>query len=561
MRLIWFAFVLFYNGSSVILTQSSLHTSYTKLEKPHTQTSVLPMREANKLLPLHDPLTPRFSSMAQKFDYDKSARNGLYNTFGFRCGPEKLRAAYSPRPSWLGRKWIDEHFFEVIDTTAKEKDVWVVINPIVNLQGGGQRGGSERLYQNTRGLEAHGRIKNLEFYTGFFENQARFAAFQQDYFHAQGELRLNSAGEYVVSNAIVPMGGRTKPFQETALDYASSVSYVRYTHLLGGKYGKALRLEFGNTPNFVGWGHRSVLLSDNSFNATAFKFEFDINDKWSFSKINAKHLNLMRRQFTTAVEPPFEKKNYSAHYLVYRPSKNTTIGLFEATVYFREDSVQSRWMHPLYFNPIPLVNTAVFGWENAAAKSLVGVNFAQRIRDNHLVFAQLASDQLGEDFQYALQFGWTWMNVLALKNLTIHAEFNKASDRMYSANNRRMAYTHFNLPLAHTLGNGFDELIGRVFYHYNKWYIQLHAVLYQADQPMENQTHLFQERTNAKFNDHQRVSYNEMEVGYLFNARSQLSVFARGIYRYSAGETQGIQTTTLFFVGIRNRLFNQYTDF
>lgn len=510
----------------------------------------------------YNPLNPNFSTVAGRYiDGVPATRNGCFNPYAIRVSPAQLHSNYLIDKSWLARKWHKEHFLEIIDTTSEKKDVWLVINPIVNLQAGKENPSGRTVFQNTRGAEAHGRIKNVEFYTAFFENQARFAQFQQAYFDARGEQRLNALGEYVTDNAIIPMGGRTKPFKDDAYDYASSTSFVRYTHKFGNDFGKKLALELGNTPHFVGWGHRSLLLSDNSFNATSLKIEFEINAKLTYTKINAKHLNVMRRQFTTSVESPYEKKNYSAHYLAYKPSRNTTIGFFEATLYFREDSVQSQWMHPLYFNPVPLLNTAVFGWENQAAKSLLGINFAQRIRDNHLLFAQVATDQLGQNSAYALQVGWTWLNPFRLHNLTLHTEFNKASERMYAAENRRLAYTHFNLPLAHTLGNGFDELIGRVFYHYKSFYTQLHCVMYQSDQPMFDQSHLFESRDSPVNSNQQRVSYNEIELGYMFNGRTQLSVFARGVYRYSVGELEGANTTTMVFFGIRNRLFNQYTDF
>jgi hypothetical protein len=526
--------------------------------EPEFQSSTESAQMSVRML-LYNPLNPNFSAVASRFiDGNSAVKNGCFNPFDFRRGPDFMK---SYDKNWLARKWNNEHFFEVIDTTSRENDVWMVINPLVNLQAGKENPTGRTVFQNTRGAEAFGRIKNFQFYTAFFENQARFAEFQQDYFNARGEQRLNSLGQYVVSNAAIPMGGRTKPFKDDAFDYGSSISFVRYTHRFGNNYGKKLAVELGNTPHFVGWGHRSMLLSDNSFNATSLKMEFEINTKLSFTKIHSKHLNLMRRQFTTAVEPPFEKKNYSAHYLVYKPWQHTTIGLFEAQVYFREDSVQSQWMHPLYFNPVPFVNTAVFGWENQHAKSLVGINIAHAIRDKHLLFAQAATDQLGQKTEYALQIGWTWLNPFGLHNLTLHSEYNKASERMYAAENRRMAYTHFNLPLAHTLGNGFDEVIGRVFYHYKKFYTQLHCVLYQADQPIENQSHLFESRNEPTVMNQQRVSYNEFEVGYLFNGRTQLSVFARGVYRYSVGQIEGPNTTTMVFFGIRNRLFNQYMDF
>ena len=327
-------------------------------------------------------------------------------------------------------------------------------------------------------------------------------------------------------------------------------------------------MQLGNTPNFVGWGHRSMLLSDNSFNATALRGDFTINEKWSYTVLRSKHLNLYRRIrrldgeiFSTAVEEPYEKKNYGAHYLTYQPVPQLTLGFFEANVYFREDSIHSQWMHPLYFNPVAGVNTAVFGWENQHAKSLVGMNAAWQIGRNHLAFMQLATDDLSQNVEYGVQLGWRSKNPFSIEGLDLHLEYNRATERLYAANNRRLAYTHFNLPLAHSLGNGFDELIFRLSYMYKNIYFQFHTVYYQANQMMENQTHLFLEKSKPTLNDKVTVNYNEVELGYRFNPRTNLRLFTKLVYRNAETASEGSTEAALVFFGLKTGLFNNYMDF
>lgn len=457
----------------------------------------------------------------------------------------------SPRKTWFGRKLFDEHFVEI-----KGDDYFLAIDPLIHGAVGQERGLVQtNLFLNTRAFQVTGEVlNNVSFYTAFFENQARFASYQRDYFSSRGELYLKAFG-YSPQNAVVPGGGRTKDFKEGGFDYASAVSHVRYRPF------ERLAIQFGNTPNFIGWGHRSLLLSDNSFVATTLRFDVKITDKISFTRLNSKYLNLMRRAVTTKVEAPYEKKNYSANYLTYKPTDNLTIGLFEATVYFREDSIFSQSVHPLYFNPIPLVNTSVFGWESADAKSLVGINVAYQLGQRNLIFGQLVTDQLGSVMEYGVQLGWRTNSIFGIENLFTHLEYNKASDRLYAANNRRMSYTHFNLPLAHTLGNGFDEVIARAGYSFKSIYVEGHASFYKSNQKMDQLESLFDEKWREQEVDSYSVLLGNLEIGYCFNPRTKLSAFTKVTIRQSTSELFGEHNAMLVTFGVKTRIFNQYTDF
>ena len=461
--------------------------------------------------------------------------------------------------NWFARKLFHEHFIEI-----SGDDYFLTIDPLLNVNLGRERGIEEhQLFQNTRAFQVSGEVLNrVSFYTGFYENQAKFSSFHTAYFKERGERRANTAQTaYNTINAVVPMGGRTKPFKidelEDAFDYAQSMSYVRY------RINDNAALQFGNTPNFVGWGHRSLLLSDNSFNASTLRGDFSFFDKWNYSIMHGRHLNLFRRikGVENTVEEPFEKKNFAAQYLTFSPNKKLSIGFFHATVFYREDSISSQWFHPLFLNPVIGVNQVAFGWENQYAKNLLGLNIGQVIGKNHMLYGQLAMDQNARGTNYGVQLGWRSRNLFQLKGLHFQIEYNKASDHLYAADNWRMAYTHFNLPLAHTLGNGFDEIVARLNYTFKGAYISLHSILYQSNQPMQHKTHLFESALAPIQIDETQVLYNEVEVGYLFNPRTQLRLFGAAVYRMSNTSSFGDRNTLLIHVGLKTSLFNQYLDF
>jgi hypothetical protein len=463
------------------------------------------------------------------------------------------------KKGWLGTKLFHEHFFEV-----QGEDFFLSVDPLIDLSVGRTNSLNPiDLFQNTRAFQVQGEVMGkVAFYTSFFENQARFADFRTLYFEDRGEQRFSeSLGYYDTINAIIPGGGRTKPFKEGAFDYASAISYIRYRPL------NFLAIQFGNHPQFIGWGHRSMLLSDNSFNFSSLRFDWSIGERFTFSTIHGKQLNLFRRirslgdtTFVTTVEEPFEKKNYSAKYLSFAPIENLVFGLFESQVYFREDSIASQWMHPMYFNPIPIINTGVYGWENRSAKSLLGLNFAWKFWRSKTLYGQFITDEVSqENFQWGAQIGVKANHLFGIQDLFVQCEYNTATDQLYAAQNRRLSYTHYNLPLAHTLGNGFSEIVAKLHYEFKRIYLNLHGVRYQAEHPIYDMQSLFNARGDYN-SKNTNVVFLETELGYCFNPRTKLSAFVQGTYRNEIIEGERNQTT-LFLIGIKTGVFNRYFDF
>lgn len=453
--------------------------------------------------------------------------------------------------SWSARKLFAEHFIQ-----KSGHDFFLAVDPLFNMSIGKEQlqNTPDYLFQNTRGVQALGHIKNkLSFYTAFYENQARFVDYQSDYFIERGEYYPNS-GTYIQSNAVIPNGGRTKPFKTNGFDYASAISYIRLTPI------KQLAIQFGNAPRFFGWGHRSMLMSDNSYNYTHLSIDWEIIKGLTYTFIRGKQLNLMRKVHTNMVESPYERKGIGVHYLSYRPLPSLVIGLFESSVYLRDEATTNQRVNPYFYQPVIGVNTLANGGENADMKNLLGLNLGWRFHPNHMIYAQTVSDDFSQ-LEYGFQLGYRTGNTFGIEHLRFQIEYNQASKNLYAAENKRMAYTHFNLPLAHTLGNGFKELILRAGYQWKRIFIEAATVYYEANQPMDSKTNLFQSKQVAFAENNTKVLNGSLELGYLVNPATRLRVFANVNYRTSTSDFGESLNYGVFSFGLRSALSNQYFDF
>jgi hypothetical protein len=470
----------------------------------------------------------------------------ITNELANRTLPEKNLSK-----GWFYRKLFSEHFLQ-----KSNSKFFLAVDPLINIAAGNEQlqNNTELLFQNTRGAQAMGQLgEKFSFYTAFFENQARFVDFRSAYFESRGELRYNGL-EYVVSNASIPNGGRTKPFKTSGFDYASSMSYLRFQPL------KPLNIHFGNNSSFIGWGHRSLLLSDNSFNFTHLKIDWEIIPGLNYTLIRGKQLNLLRKRYTNLVEPPFERKGIGIHYLSYSPIESLTIGLFESSVYLRDEAESSQSVSPYFYNPVIGINSAALGSENGGVRNFFGANLGWRFHKNHMIYSQFISGDLRSP-EYGFQLGYRSNHLFAIKNLQFQVEYNQATDQLYAARNRRMSYTHFNLPLAHTLGNGFEELIIRAGYEWKGITFNVKHIYYTANEMMEFKNALFDSKSDYVQNTPETVNYTSAELGYVMNKATMLTVFANAIYRQSSSELNGNINHGLIFLGIKSNLFNNYMDF
>ncbi|MCC5923970.1 MAG: hypothetical protein JJT77_09295, partial [Crocinitomicaceae bacterium] len=503
------------------------------------------------------PLGNRFKD-SYSIGADTKMHNGLWPATKNNIYGAAENQSLKEEGAWLNRKLFKEHFI-----ILEGEDYFFTIDPLVDLSVGIETGkDTTRLFQNTRAFQVQGEILGkVSFFSSFQENQARFARYRADFYADRGEqLFRQQSQQYDTLNAVVPNGGRTKAFKDDGYDYAASLGYVRY------RVNDALAVQIGNQQSFIGHGFRSMLLADNSFYANTLRVDTNPFEKWQYTTMHSQHLNLFRRiralgdtVFVTSVEEPFERKNFSAKYLTFNPTESLSIGLYEAQVYFREDSIQSQWMHPLFFNPLPFLNTLVFGFENQHAKSLLGINAAWRLNTNHLFYGQFVADEVNvQGFGY--QIGWRSLYHLNSAKILLQLEHNQAGSQLYAAKNRRLAFTHFNLPLAHLLGNGFQEYVLRSRVYLGRIYAELEGVFYERNRPITDMRGLFDNRGEYPIAE-QSVLFISGEMGFELNPLTKLSVFGRASLRSVDFNFANDARNLIVEVGIQTNIFNRYLSF
>lgn len=439
-----------------------------------------------------------------------------------------------------------KHLIEV-----KGSNYFLTISPILDLSIGKDRSDTNdrRLFQNTRGVFVEGDLyKNFSFSTAIYENQGRFSKYETAYYSSIGELYPNqSTGKYTTQNAVIPGSARTKPFKTDGFDYAYAVGNIVYNP------HRSILLSAGNTSHFIGDGYRSLFLSDNSVPAPFIRGTFTFSKKIHFNYLRMRLINLMRKPVSTTVEAYYETKGFSANYLTFIPTKNLTISLFEGIIWSKGDSIISKRVHPLFYNPIPFLANLILSDEEI--NSTIGVNVSFSPISGHRIYGQLGVGNLNFK-NLAYQFGYRGYNYFGLKNFMLQLEFNVVAPGMYESSNSRLNYSHYNLPFSHVKGNSFNELIIRCNYEIKRVFIDVKSILYSVKnyspsslltvekiQPLENGS----------------IFLQQIELGYRFNKKMNLSLF--GSWQFRSENLSVLQKTNIISVGLRTGINNHYNDF
>ncbi len=498
---------------------------------------------AQQLLPLHS----FYKDQVFANKLDKSLNNGSFfpiNELDYNL----ISAINDSSKQYYDFTYIlfQKHLIEV-----KGEDYTLSIDPILDMSLGKNLSDtvSRKLFQNTKGVRIQATLfKNFAFSASIYENQARFNPYENQYYSAIGELYPQADSTYLTQNAVVPGGGRTKPFKGDAFDYAAAVGYFVYSPV------KNVQITAGNNTQFIGDGYRSVLLSDNSFFAPYFRIDWQFHPKFSFSYLRSKHLNLMRRMVSSSVEVNYEQKGYSVNYFTYKPNEKLNISLFESGNWNRGDSLSSRAAHPLFYNPVPFVSGLALKNKNEVV-SLLGLNIGFQLAKNHRVYGQVAMNDFNSS-KLAGQIGYRGYNYFGIGDFMLQVEYNYVAQETYEADNRRLNNVHFNLPVAHIKGNGFQEFLIRTNYEYKRMYVDVLATYYMLSN-YSNESLLPVYESFARNSN--QIFYSSVELGYRFNRKMNLMIFGNWTYRTETNST--LLGTNSFQVGIRTGFMNQYKGF
>ena len=440
---------------------------------------------------------------------------------------------------------MKKHLIEI-----KEKDYYLTISPTFDISRGIDKNDSlaPSLYQNTRGFFVEGDFfKNFSFSTSFYENQGRYTKYETAYYQSVGELYPNGAS-YATQNAVIPGAARTKPFKIGGFDYAYAIGNFVYAP------NKRFQISAGNNAHFIGTGYRSLLLSDNSINSPYIQTNIKLTPKLSFVYMRSKLTNLLRRPIKTTDEAYYETKGLSINYLTYKHSDKLNISLFEGVIWNKGDSISSKNVNPLFYNPIPGIST-IFMSDKKEFNSLLGFNTEYLIGSKHRVYNQLAMSNF-DTKNIGVQLGYRGYNLGNLKNFMLQFEYNYVPRLLYEAQNRRLNYSQYNLPLAISKGNGFQEFIIRGNYEYQYFYIDVKVNLYQLEGFQKNSLLAVNKNVGRQ---HGNIQQEQIEIGFRLNRKMNITVFGTYIYRQET--FKDTPTTKFFNLGIRTGLINHYNDF
>ena len=427
------------------------------------------------------------------------------------------------------------------------KDYFLTISAIGQLSAGRDLMDTTKanLFQNTRGILVEGDLfKNFSFSTSFFENQARFSDFETQFIQNNGEFYTYWYG-YNQQNGVVAGAARTKPFKTNAFDYAYAVGSFIYKPI------KQLSIIAGNNQQFIGSGYRSLLLSDNSCGSPYLRLDYKLNPKWTINYLRARHMNLVRKKTYSTVEGYYQPKGFSANYISYQLSKQSTISFFEGSTWSMGDSLSTKSINPIYFIPIPGISALI----SKSTYSIYGLNFSQILFSKLLFYSQLAVGSGGKN-QFAAQVGSRFYNPSKLKNTMLQVEFNWATKNMYTDSHARLNYSNYNLPLAHIKGTGFKELLLRFNTEIHRFYLDIKSSTYFLNN--YNNTALLPVRLTLQ-EENGVILNNQVELGFRFNTKLNVNIFGNLIWRSELlAETK---SNLIFQAGIRTGLMSTYNDY
>ena len=416
--------------------------------------------------------------------------------------------------SWLIRKMFFENFI-VVDTG----NFYMTIDPLFNGEFGkdSEDKSGRTLYKNTRGAIIRANVgEKFSFETSFYENQAVFPLYMDSYVRSKSAFRVVG---------VVPGQGRVKAFKTNGFDFASSSAIVTYAP------SKTFTFQLGTGKNFIGDGYRSLLLSDFSFNYPFFKgiATFGKQKQFQYTKLNASLSSVFRRDLGSTPEALFQRKTMSTHYFSWLASKWLNIGFFESTLWQTEDSSGTKPFQFQQLNPVIGVNTLTTSF-NEANHSIIGTNIKFKLPYDFVLYNQFVYDG---DSKFGYQAG---LKYYGINGLTLQAEYNAVEPLTYSSEIPLQAYTNYNEPIAHPMGNNFQEVVGIINYKYKRAFTQIKVI-------------------QAKING-TNLSIIQPHIGYIVNPKNNMTVLTGLTIR-----DDSFTNTNYIYFGFRTNLRNLYDDF
>ncbi len=456
------------------------------------------------------------------------------------------------RHSWLYRKLYKEHLLQYSDSLVQlSADVLYHLSISKDSDG-------ELLYTNTRGVQLQGDLgSNFSFYTAFYENQAQFTDYLNDYIKQRG---------------VVPGQGKARPHGEREYDYAIPYGYISYTP------SHWVNFQLGQDKNFLGDGYRSLILSDFAYNYPFLKISTSF---WKIRYVNiwAQYMDISAGFKGTS----YPKKYASYQYLSFLPNPKLNLSLFQSMIWVRDTAVNDGGIDLAKLNPVIFMNSMNFN-EGSPANVTLGANLRYNLSNQYSVYGQFVLDDFhvaklkeGEGFfqqKWGYQLGVKAFDLFSLPNLYAQLEYNTLKPYVHGHKDPRLSNTHFNEALAHPLGANFKEFILIGGYQYKRLGLNMKLVgaqygadsaglhwgknIFLSDYDAPNGELSFGNFTGQGIST--RLYHYHTTLSYLLNPKTNMR--AEVVYGRRIEETSQRSSSTQWVqVGLKTALTNRYYDF
>lgn len=476
----------------------------------------------------------------------------------------KKRFLKPEKTSWLGRKFWNEHLLQV-----KEKDYWLTIDFLVDVQLGKDNSNTSYTYNNTRFLTLNGGLgTKFAFSATVYESQGRFADYINAFVSnpALNVRPLNSEG-------LMPGRGKVKGFGTDAFDYPVAEGYMSYTP------NQFFQFQFGQGKNFIGDGYRSFILSDVSAPATYLKMQVNL---WKFQYTNHWIWSTEPSMRSPSDSNLHARKYIAMHYLSINITPKFNLGLFETAISSGDNGFDANFLNPLIF-----YRSVEFNRGEDAGNAIVGLTGKYKFSNTISLYSQLLIDEFSvgnlnnlSDWRnkFAYQLGGKYFNAFGIENLFLQGELNYARPYTFAHKTPLLNYGNYSQPLGHLWGANFWEAIAIARYKKERWSGSLKLIYGKKgfddqDQAISYGGDIYQSY-NLRFSDTDNaiaqgntatIAIVDIQTNYLLNPSNNLSLFAGLSYRNFSPETpiSGYPKleTVWFSVGLKADFFNWYFDF
>ncbi len=446
----------------------------------------------------------------------------------------------------------------------EKEDYWVKVNPLFDFSMGKENEAGTNTWTNTRGVMIEGKLgKNLYFYTDFYENQALFP---------------NYIDDFILENKVVPGQGKSKNFTDAnvARDFSQATGYISFN-----AYKDYVNIQLGNGKLFIGDGHRSLLYSD-----VAYSYPF-LRLNAEFGKVKymiqwAQHTDMKIDPGLEAGDARYSEKYSVAHYLTANIGKRLSVGLFESVVWAAQDSATGyRGFDYTYLNPFVFFRPVEYSI-GSPDNMTMGINAKYIVGKKSAFYGQFVLGEFKADEVFSgdkwwankqgFQLGFKSFDVFGIDKLDFQTEYNQVRPYTYSHREPISNYAHDNQPLAHMLGANFRESVTQLKYQYRRFILNAEVMVamygkdyddnvsYGKDIFKDNDLRAHEYGNTIGQGLRTDLLYSDVSLSYLVNPRNNFNIAIGARIRKESNNLETLNTQQVWFA-VRTSLKNLYYDF